>query len=224
MKKEIPVINQDTVKYIADNKFLRFYDIQYREGKHYYNASRRAKEDLMCMKNEEEFKNAYPDAVTCCVVLKSKKGKEDRLLLAREYRYPTGQFQTSPPAGVLDEEDVKNNSVKEALFSAAKREIKEETGLDVLDTDDIFIINPLMFSSPGMTDESNAYIGVIINDFDENNLSQDGAEGSEIFDGFVLVTKDEARKMLKSGADDYGIYYSIATYVCLTQFINDFYN
>lgn len=220
MSKKRPNVCKDTVHYVADNKFLRLYDLQYAEGKHYFNASRRSKDDLMCVKSSEEFKNAYPDAVTCCVILKSKS-EEPLLLLAKEFRYPTGQFQTSPPAGVLDEEDKKNNSVKDALFIASKREIKEETGLCVTDNDDIFIINPLMFSSPGMTDESNAFVCVVINDFDKSKLSQDGAEGSEVFDGFVLATKEDARRMLKNGMDDEGIYYSVATYVCLSFFVND---
>ena len=74
---------------------------------------------------DEEFKKMLPDAVSCVVVLK-QKGKEDRLLLNYEYRYPAGRFLLSVPAGLLDPED---KDCEDPLITAAKREIKEETGL-----------------------------------------------------------------------------------------------
>lgn len=88
------------------------------------------------------------------------------------------------------------------------------------DVDEIEIINPLLFSTPGMTDESNALVCVVISDEQRLHLSQEGAEGTESFDGFVTLTKDEAKRILKQGKDDRGIFYSVYTWAALMHFVS----
>ncbi|MCR5107775.1 MAG: NUDIX hydrolase [Lachnospiraceae bacterium] len=217
MKKR-PEINEKTVIEISDHKFLKMFDIQYAQGRHYFNASRRNKEDLMCLKSDEEFKKALPDAVTCIVIVKLKD-KDERLLLSEEYRYPAGRFLLSPPAGVLDPSDKDSES---PIINAAIREIKEETGLrvDISGGDTVKIVNPLLFSSPGMTDESNAIVCVYINDLDETKLSQSGTEESELFNGFRLLDKEAAKRIIRNGYDDEGYFYSVYTFVALSYFIS----
>ncbi|MCR5106917.1 MAG: NUDIX hydrolase [Lachnospiraceae bacterium] len=213
-----PEINEKTVIEISDHKFLKIFDIQYAQGRHYFNATRRNKEDLMCLKSDEEFKKALPDAVTCIVIVKLKNGDE-RLLLSEEYRYPAGRFLLSPPAGVLDPAD---RDTESPIINAAIREINEETGIrvDVSGGDSIKIVSPLLFSSPGMTDESNAIVCANINNFDEKMLSQSGAEGSELFNGFRLLDKEDAMRIIKNGYDDEGYFYSVYTFVALSYFIS----
>ena len=97
-------ITEEQVKSLYETRFIKVFDLQYAEGKHYYDATRRNKEDLAAIKSEEEFKNMLPDAVTCIVVLKTP-GEEPRLLMSYEYRYPTGHYLLSPPAGLIDPED-----------------------------------------------------------------------------------------------------------------------
>lgn len=212
-----PVINKDNVKPLFESKFIKVFDLQYEEGKHYYDATRRSLNRLTAIKSEEEFRRMLPDAVTCAVILRVKD-EEPKLLLTEEFRYPTGQFLLSPPAGLLDAED---EASANPVLSAAKREIKEETGIEITEGDSLFIINPLLFSSPGMTDESNALVCAVVNLEDLSSLSQRGAVGSECFDGFLLLSADDARKILKAGKDKNGIFYSVYTWACLMYFVSD---
>lgn len=212
-----PIIRKENVKPLFDSKFLRVFDLQYEEGKHYFDATRRPLENIVATKSDEEFKAMLPDAVTCVVILRIK-GEEPKLLLTKEYRYPTGQFLLSPPAGLLDPEDAAESN---PVLTAAKREILEETGIVIGESDSLSVINPLLFSSPGMTDESNALVCAVITLNDTSSLSQDGAVGSECFDGFMLLTADEARAILKAGCDPDGIFYSVYTWGALMYFISD---
>lgn len=216
-----PEITSEKVKPLLETKFLNVYDLQYEEGKHYFDASRRKKEDLMAVKSKEEFKVALPDAVTCVVVLKGLS--EPLLLLSKEYRYPAGQFLLSPPAGLLDAEDLKlaQNSQGLALLSAARREILEETGISIKEGDTLKVINPLLFSTPGMTDESNGLVLAVVHLDSLDKLTQDGAVGSECFDGFCLLTKSQALDILKNGRDMDGLYYSVYTWAALMYFVTD---
>ena len=65
----IPKITSDQVQEILDKKFIRVFDLQYAEGAHYFDATRRAKEDIVAIKSEEEFKKMLPDAVSCVVIV-----------------------------------------------------------------------------------------------------------------------------------------------------------
>jgi len=214
MKQEI---KKEQVKPLFESKFIKVFDLQYEEGKHYFDATRRSADNLMAVKSDEEFKTALPDAVTCVVIL-NIKGEEPKLLLDYEYRYPAGQFLLSPPAGLLDPEDT---ACDEPLLATAKREIEEETGLVLKETDKLFTINPLLFSTPGMTDESNALVCAVIELNDTNTLSQEGAVGSECFNGFELISKEEATVLLTRGRDKNGIFYSVFTWAALMYFVSD---
>ena len=212
-----PEIKKEQVKPLFESKFIKVFDLQYEEGKHYIDATRRPVDNLMAIKSDEEFNNALPDAVTCVVIL-NIRNEEPKLLLDYEYRYPAGQFLLSPPAGLLDPEDA---FTAKPLLATAKREIEEETGLILSETDKLFTINPLLFSTPGMTDESNALVCAVINLENTSSLTQTGAVGSECFDGFELLTKEDARKLLQDGRDKNGIFYSIFTWAALMYFVSD---
>lgn len=212
-----PEIKKENVKTLFESRFIKVFDLQYEEGKHYFDATRRPLDNLMAVKSDEEFKKALPDAVTCVVIL-NIKGEEPKLLLDYEYRYPAGQFLLSPPAGLLDPEDAAS---ADPLLATAKREIEEETGLVLSDKDRLFTINPLLFSTPGMTDESNALVCAVVNLENTASLTQQGAVGSECFDGFELITKEEAKKLLNNGCDKDGIFYSVFTWAALMYFISD---
>ncbi|MCQ2495628.1 MAG: NUDIX hydrolase [Lachnospiraceae bacterium] len=230
------IIKEECIDTLCDVKYLKLYDLKYREGKHYFDATRRAKADIVAIKSDEEFRRMLPDAVTIGVVVRLKD-EEPKLLLQYEYRYPTGQFLLSPVAGLIDPEDkeeyekaVKADAKAEnsgleaafdnALFSAAKREIHEETGIEMKATDSICVLNPCAFSSPGMTDESNAFLFAEVALDNLDCLNQNGAVGSELFNGFELVNKEEARKLYRSGRDKYGNFYSLATWAVLAYFIS----
>lgn len=210
-----PIITKECAAPLFESKFLGVYDLQYEEGKHYYNATRRGREDLVATKSALEYRTMLPDAVSCILVL-LQEGEEPRLLLSREYRYPAGQFLLGVPAGLIDEKELPR---EEAVKRTAIREIREETGLVIAEHDRVEILSPFLFSSPGMTDESNAFVLVETSVQELSILSQDGAAGSERFDGFVLLTKAEAERILRQGCDDEGIFYPMATWMALIAFV-----
>jgi ADP-ribose pyrophosphatase len=212
-----PIIKKENVEALLDTKFIKAFDLQYEEGKHYYDATRRRLEDLVAIKTDEEFKTMLPDAVSCFVIIKVKD-EEPKLLLSYEYRYPAGRFLLSVPAGLIDPAD-KNS--KNPLFETAVREIKEETGIKVKETDKLTVVNPLAFSTPGMSDESNALVCAVISLDNTSILTQTGAEGSECFNGFALLTKEEAKEILNNGRDKFGNFYSMFTWGALTYFVAD---
>lgn len=229
------------IKSLFESKFIKVFDLQYGEDRHYYNATRRAEKDLVATKSTEEFKKMLPDAVSCVVIwnpsgadseadnstdMQMTDIKQDsskpRLLMNREFRYPCGQFLLSVPAGLIDPEDCTgDNDNKAPLIKTAMRELHEETGLKVTEEDEVSIINPCLFSTPGMTDESNALVKIVLNRDSLNGMSQEGAVGGELFDGFDLLTKAQAKKILEDGVDEHGIYYSVYTWAALTYFVAD---
>ncbi len=165
------------------------------------------------MRDEISYRRMLPDAVTLVVILRGKDG-EDRLLLAREFRYPAGQFLLSPPAGLLDPED---RDAPDPLLSCARRELKEETGLKVRPGDTLHILSPLLFSTPGLSDESNALVLAHLRDTGAH-IAASGASGSECFEGFCLLNREEARSMLRKGLDDRDMFYSVYTFAALSVF------
>ena len=211
-------INKDRIETLYESRFLNMFDLQYADGRHYYEATRRSKDSLVLKKNDAEFRSMLPDAVTIAVVL-HLPGNETRLLMSYEYRYPVGQFLLSPVAGLLDPED---QSGPDPLVSAAIREIREETGLTVKETDKVYVLNSCAFSSPGMTDESNAFLCAEITLDSLDALNQNGAEGSELFNGFELLDRQRAQEIFRTGRDEQGNFYSLAAWMVLSIFLSLF--
>ncbi|MBQ8626767.1 MAG: NUDIX hydrolase [Agathobacter sp.] len=192
------------VKKVYDNRFLKMYDIEHKEGAHYLFSSRRNEQDLFKMK---------PDAVSCVTVLVFPNG-EAKLLLSYEYRYPIGHAILSPAAGCMDPTD-------ESVEETAIREVYEELGLAITEKDKVQMINPMVFSSPGMTDESNALVLCLLHVDNENQINRDHIEGDELFTGYELLTKDQAREIIQNGVDKNGIPYPVYTWCALMYFISD---
>ena len=211
-------IRKDRIETLYETRFLKCYDLQYAEGRHYFEASRRGKDDLVAKKTDEEFREMLPDAVTIAVVLHLPED-QTRLLMSYEYRYPAGQFLLSPVAGLLDPED---RQKADPLVTAAVREIREETGLAVKESDRLYVLNPCAFSTPGMTDESNAFLCAEITLDSLDSLNQNGAEGSELFNGFELLDRERAREIFRTGRDEHGNFYSLAAWMVLSIFLSLF--
>lgn len=210
-----PVITPDQIKPLLETPFLRVGDIQYADGKHYYTATRRPLNELTAARPEADFLRMAPDAVTCIVIVRTPECAP-RLLLTREYRYPAGRFLLSPPAGLIDPDDL--NAERPALATAL-REIAEETGITARPAR-LEEVSPLLFSTPGMTDESNALVLAVYDLPDLSQLNQKGAVGSECFDGFRLLTGPEAADVLRRGRDEEGHFFSVYTWAALTWFVS----
>lgn len=209
-------ISANCAETLLDTRFIKVFDLQYAPGKHYYNATRRTKENLVAPMSEEKFQALVPDAVTCFIILETK-GEEPKLLLSYEYRYPVGRYLLSPTAGLIDEAD---KAEPVPALSAARREIAEETGITLLEGDSLSLVCPASFSSPGMTDESNALACAVIRRETAPEISRANACGGENFRGALLLTKAEAKAILQAGRDPYGNTYSTYTWMSLLYFIS----
>ncbi|MBR0481491.1 MAG: NUDIX hydrolase [Firmicutes bacterium] len=216
-EKKVSGLKKEDIKVLHEDKYLNLYHCSYETNPHYLVASRRKKDDLIALKSDEEYRELLSDAVTCVLIVETP-GEEPRLYLEREFRYPVGRFLLSPPAGLIDKDD--GDGGADPRITAAKREIKEETGIEVKDSDEIFVASPLVFSTPGMTDESNAMICARVSLPDLSSLTTDGAEGTECFGDYCLLTKSQAEELLRTGRDDDGLYYSVFTWAAMLYFVS----
>lgn len=214
---DMPEVPIPLVYKMLDTPYIKVYDLAYADGTHYYDASRRAPRDLRALRTERELNHLLPDAVGCCLVL-APEDEEPRLVLFYEYRYPLGQYVLSIPSGLVDEQD---RARRDPLVAAMVREIHEETGITFGAKDSIEVVNPLLFNSPGMTDESCALLCAVIRSSGGSALSQAGANGTERFGGFELLTKEEAWQVLHAGRDRTGRAYPMVTWAALTYFATD---
>ncbi|MEE1228991.1 MAG: NUDIX hydrolase [Lachnospiraceae bacterium] len=209
------MLDKNRTKLAFDSKFIKIYEYERPGANSYYVASRKDKDRFTATLSDEEAKTMLPDAVSCFVVL-NVKGEEPKLLLNWEFRYPVGQYMLSVPAGLIDKKDYENPN---ALTDTAVRELMEETGIQVTDADEVKVVNPGVFSTPGMTDENNALVYISINRDQMPSMDHDHAEKTEKFQGFRLVTKKEAEKYLVDGKDEHGNYYPLFTWAALMFFI-----
>ncbi len=211
-------MKKDCVVPLLDTKFIKVYDLQYEQGKHYYDATRRNSNNLIAIKTDEELKQTMPDAVSCVIVL-DVPGQETKMCVMKEYRYPTGRFVLSVPSGLIDEEDQQDAN---PILQAAIREMQEETGLTFdAERDEAVLVNPLLFCSPGMTDESTAVMKLTLHRQTSPSFSEEGAVGTEVFEEETWITKEEAKAYLRKGCDENGIYYSAITWIALMTFVSE---
>jgi ADP-ribose pyrophosphatase len=107
--------------------------------------------------------------------------RENKLVVIKEFRVPIGDYQYGFPAGLLDP--------GEALAVTAGRELREETGLDLVK---IYRHSPAIFSSAGITDESIAMVFAEVEGTPANHHNGD-SEDIEVF----LMDRQEVHDLLQ---------------------------
>ena len=121
---------------LTEQKWLNLYDVEYtaKDGSpHRW---------MMCSRKDEPIADAAtPDAVYIAAILPAPEG--NRLVMTKEFRMAIDDGEYGFPAGLIDE--------GESIESTVRRELKEETGLDVVT---IHHVSPPVYSSAGMSDES----------------------------------------------------------------------
>lgn len=116
------------------------------------------------------------DAVV--LILHDREG--DRILLNREFRMACGDFVFNFPAGLIEQ--------GESVEEGAGRELKEETGLDLVQIEQIL---PESFSAVGFSNEKNVCIvGVAEGEFAPSDSTVEEIEAA-------WYTKEEVRELLQ---------------------------
>ncbi len=185
------------IEILANTKYLSLYDLKYKNknGKdsNWTVASRKSINDL-----NDIYLNNKNDKVDA-VVLVPYHIKEKKLVMIKQFRVPINNYVYELPAGLIDNnEDIEN---------AVKMELKEETGLDVLE---IIKSKEKLYLSPGMSDESVSLVYCLC----QGNTSKDYLEEEEDIET-VLLDKEEAKKILQSN-----VALDIKAYIILNMFIN----
>lgn len=147
---------------LTDEKWLNLFAARFRhngqEGRWVF-ASRQAKPQ------QGPF---TADAVLIVPVLLTP-GKPNRLVLEREFRVPVGDYVLSFPAGLVDP--------GEGIEETVRREMREETGMEVVR---IKRVTQPLYSSAGMTDETNALAFVDVRATPETKPQLEASEDIEV--------------------------------------------
>lgn len=154
---------------LTNTKWLNLYEVDYvKGGKTYdmYFASRR-KEGQLDLENPNKIIN---DGSIVVPILSG-----DRLVMVRQYRPITNTYEIEFPAGLAKQGELPKD--------CAMRELKEETGLDVISMNCIL---PPRHSATGLTDERTAiYVAIV-----EGNLNTIGLEESEELELLTIPIED----------------------------------
>jgi ADP-ribose pyrophosphatase len=164
------------IRKIHEGRFITRYDIDYRteEGhtKTYEIVSRNRN-----IRTLEELQNRTPDSVI--MILTDESG--ERILLSREYRMAMAQWIYNFPAGLIDP--------GETPEMAAARELREETGLKLVEITDHIGES---YSAVGFSNEKN----VCVVGTAEGSIQASDSDVEEIEAGWF--TKAEVRELLKT--------------------------
>lgn len=165
---------------LKETDYLTLYDLKYTnrlgQKKSWSAVSRKKKADYeKRLFNKESKKDA--------VLIAAYHEKQDKLVLVKQFRVPINDYIYEIPAGLID--------MGEDTAVCAKRELKEETGLEIKK---IVKIQKNAFISPGMTDEC-ADLAIVICD---GKICYDYLELDEDIE-IVLCSKEELEKLINSG-------------------------
>ncbi len=180
------------LKQITHCSHLNLFSLRYKDRvnneKSWIFASRLAKP---CIAGNEII---APDAVVIVPFHKEK----NRLVIIREFRVPLGGYQYGFPAGLVDK--------KENIEQAGKRELKEETGLDLVK---VIKKSPPVYSSSGMTDETISLLYVECAGEPSLNWNEDSEDIS-----VILISPEKAVELLENP----DIKFDVKSWIILSGF------
>ncbi len=163
------------IRKVNEGKFITRYDLEYETKDH----KKKVYEIISRDKNIDSIdtlRNNHTDGV---VIIMTDEDDE-KILLNKEYRMSVGGFVYNFPAGLIDD--------GETPEQAARRELKEETGLNIIQIEDQLFDS---YSAIGFSNETNA---VIIGKA-EGTFAPSTSTLEEIYASWY--TKAEVRELLK---------------------------
>lgn len=173
------------IKPLVETKFVGLYEVSYKnklgDDRTWTVASRKNKEELseIYLNNKE----GDIDAVVIAAFHKEYK----KLILIKQFRVPINNYIYELPAGLVDN--------KEGMEKAVQRELKEETGLDIVKINKVKSKNKI-YLSPGMTDESVAFVYCTCS----GELSKEFLEEDEDIEP-LLISQGDARRILSENKE-----------------------
>ena len=182
---------------LAETKFLNLYNAEYSNKggnvKNWIIASRKEKENLegVYLNNKE----LQDDAVLIVPFHK----EEEKIVVIRQFRVPINSYIYEMPAGLIDK--------GESPQTAITRELKEETGLDVIEILKNAVKGQL-FLSPGMTDESVTSVFCTCG----GTISKAYMEEDEDIEPILLSQKEAQELLIKD------VKFDIKCYIYLQEF------
>lgn len=175
-----PRVNHINV--LADTKYLKLYDAEYTnkngDSRNWSIASRK---DLETINNK--FFNKIEDNIDAVIIVATHID-ENKLVIIKQFRVPLNDYVYELPAGLIDS--------GEDFETTVKRELKEETGLDLIEID-YDKTKKKAYISTGMTDESAALVYCSCS----GEISKDYLEADEDIEVFLL-SKEEAKRLIES--------------------------
>ena len=111
-----------------------------------------------------------------------------KYIMIKEFRIPIKDYEIGFPAGLIES--------GENISKAIKRELKEETGLDLVE---IVKVSPFTYTSSGMTDESIAIVFVKVSGKVSNKFLEPIEDIMP-----MLVSKEEMNNLLQDSTLKWG--------------------
>ncbi|MCR4926611.1 MAG: NUDIX hydrolase [Lachnospiraceae bacterium] len=161
---------------ITSGHFISRYDITYEEA----DGTEKVYEMISRDKGLDSFERLRKKTADAVVMVVTDETGE-RILLNREFRLPVGDWVYNFPAGLIEPGETPGQS--------AKREIFEETGLDLFRIDDVMNRS---FSAVGFSNESN----ICIVGCARGEIRPSDSPAEEIIAGWY--TRDQVAKMLRT--------------------------
>jgi ADP-ribose pyrophosphatase len=122
-----------------------------------------------------------------------------RLVVTNEFRVPVADYEWGFPAGLMDKES-------ESVEDVARRELHEETGLDIVSIEKI---SPFVYSAAGMSDTTIAIVYAIV----EGSPTNEFCEESEDIETFVFNQKQIATLI-----SNHKLHFGAKAWVIMDQF------
>jgi len=162
---------------VTEGKFITLYNAKYKTE----SGNEKIYEMVSRDKNIQSLGDLKKDKCDAVILIIENEDRT-KILLNKEFRMAVGNYAYNFPAGLIDP--------GEDCATAGRRELWEETGLELLTVDEIW---PMSYSGVGITNErSMCLLGTARGEFSKSTSDEEEIEAG-------WYSKDELRELLKQG-------------------------